>query len=128
MENLYVPVSVGEVIDKITILQIKNERISDASKVANVRKELNLLLEVCAKNNINLTIPLVAALKRTNEDLWEIEDKIRVKEKAKAFDDEFIALARSVYVTNDRRAKEKGELNKHFGSQLFEEKSYEKYQ
>jgi hypothetical protein len=128
MENLYVPVSVGEVIDKITILQIKNERISDAGKLANVRKELTLLLEVCAKNNINLTIPLVAALKRTNEDLWEIEDNIRIKEKAKAFDDEFIALARSVYVTNDRRAKEKGELNKHFGSQLFEEKSYEKYQ
>lgn len=127
MENLYVPVSVGEVIDKITILQIKNERISDAAKLVNIKRELGLLVEVCAANNISLNSPLVSALKITNEALWEIEDKIRVKEKSKTFDSEFIELARSVYVTNDRRSKEKGELNKHFGSKLFEEKSYEKY-
>jgi hypothetical protein len=127
MENLSVPVSVGEVIDKITILQIKNERIADAAKLLNISKELTLLVEVCSKNKVDLNLPLVAALKHTNEALWEIEDKIRVKEKSRTFDSEFIELARSVYVTNDRRSKEKGELNKHFGSQLFEEKSYEKY-
>ena len=127
MENLFVPVSIGEIIDKITILQIKTEQIKDPAKLANINKELTLLLDVCAKHSIGLNINLVAALKKTNQELWDIEDKIRLKEKAKQFDSEFIELARAVYITNDRRCQEKGELNRHYGSQLFEEKSYEKY-
>jgi transcriptional regulator of nitric oxide reductase len=129
MDNIHVPVSPGEVLDKITILEIKSERISDPEKVANVRVELALLQETWA-NNIRDTGEiqrLHAQLKEINEALWEIEDDIRDKERAKEFDDRFIELARAVYVTNDRRSQVKKELNLHLGSEIIEEKSYQDY-
>jgi transcriptional regulator of nitric oxide reductase len=129
MENLHVPVSPGEVLDKITILEIKSERMNDPEKLANVRTELALLQETWA-NNIrdNETIrELHARLKEINEALWEIEDDIRDKERAREFDDQFIELARAVYVTNDRRSQVKKELNLHLGSEIIEEKSYQDY-
>jgi len=129
MVTLYVPVSLGEVVDKITILEIKNERISDAAKLVNIRKELDMLNEVVAReiSDAAKLAPLQAKLKAINEELWVIEDDIRDKERSKSFDEEFIRLARSVYVTNDRRAAAKREINEQFGSALIEEKSYAAY-
>jgi len=129
MDNLHVPVSPGEVLDKITILEIKSERMTDPEKVANVRAELALLQETWNENiRDNETIQgLHAQLKEINETLWEIEDDIRDKERAKEFDDRFIELARAVYVTNDRRSQVKKELNLHLGSDIIEEKSYQDY-
>lgn len=129
MENIHVPVSPGEVLDKITILEIKSERMTDPEKVANVRVELALLQEIW-RNNIedDETIGrLHAELKQINEELWEIEDDIRDKERAKEFDERFIELARAVYFTNDRRSQVKKDLNLHLGSQIIEEKSYQDY-
>ena len=129
MENLQVPVSPGEVLDKITILEIKSERIADPEKVANVRSELALLQETWASNirDSEIIQDLHARLKEINEALWEIEDDIRDKERAREFDDRFIELARAVYVTNDRRSQIKKELNLHLGSEIIEEKSYQDY-
>lgn len=129
MENIHVPVSPGEVLDKITILEIKSERIEDPEKVANVRVELALLQETWKQNIVeDETIrALHAELKSINEELWEIEDDIRDKERAKEFDQRFITLARSVYFTNDRRSEVKKKLNLHLGSQIIEEKSYQDY-
>ena len=129
MENIKVPVSPGEVLDKITILEIKSERISDPEKVANVRAELALLQETWAENirDTEVIQDLHAKLKEINEALWEIEDDIRDKERAKEFDERFIELARAVYVTNDRRSEVKKELNLHLGSEIVEEKSYQDY-
>jgi transcriptional regulator of nitric oxide reductase len=129
MENLQVPVSPGEVLDKITILEIKSERITDPEKVANVRAELALLQETWASNirDSKIIRDLHAKLKEINEALWEIEDDIRDKERAREFDDRFIELARAVYVTNDRRSQVKKELNLHLGSEIIEEKSYQDY-
>ena len=129
MENIRVPVSPGEVLDKITILEIKSERISDPEKVANVRAELALLQETWAENirDTEVIQDLHAKLKEINEALWEIEDDIRDKERAKEFDERFIELARAVYVTNDRRSEVKKELNLHLGSEIIEEKSYQDY-
>ncbi len=127
--TLLVPVSVGEVMDKITILQIKAENITDAEKLKNVVHELNSLLplidkEIYQKQEIK---NLMDQLRNTNQELWTIEDEIREKEAKKAFDDAFIALARSVYVTNDKRSDLKKQINLLTGSDLVEEKSYEKY-
>ena len=129
MENIKVPVSPGEVLDKITILEIKSERMSDPEKVANVRVELALLQETWKKfiRDDEVIRGLHAQLKEVNEALWEIEDDIRDKERAKEFDERFIELARAVYVTNDRRSKVKKELNLHLGSEIVEEKSYQDY-
>ena len=129
MENISVPVSPGEVLDKITILEIKSERIGDADKLVNVRRELELLSQtwdrlIAADDTIR---SLKSRLKEVNEALWEIEDDIRDKERAREFDDEFIRLARAVYVTNDKRSVIKKELNLHLGSQIVEEKSYQAY-
>ena len=129
MSLISTPVSYGELIDKITILEIKSERMTDAAKLANVRDELQLL------NALWLDDPAShadisaerAELKRINEALWEIEDEIRVKERDKAFDARFIELARAVYHTNDRRAAVKREINLRLGSRLVEEKSYQDY-
>ncbi len=129
MDNIKVPVSPGEVLDKITILEIKSERMTDPEKVANVGVELALL-----KETWNETIrdteeiqKLHTQLKKINEALWEIEDDIRDKERAKEFDKRFIELARAVYVTNDRRSEIKKQLNLHLGSEIIEEKSYKDY-
>ena len=129
MENIKVPVSPGEVLDKITILEIKSERMSDPEKVANVRVELALLQDTWTEfiRDDEVIRNLHAQLKEVNEALWEIEDDIRDKERAKEFDERFIELARAVYVTNDRRSQVKKELNLHLGSEIVEEKSYQHY-
>lgn len=127
--TIKVELSYGEMLDKITILQIKNERISDASKVANVNKELSLLNGLWKsdeKSNIDISEEF-SKLKKINEALWDIEDDIRDKERAKEFDARFIELARAVYVTNDQRADIKRVINVKLGSDLVEEKSYADY-
>jgi len=130
MENIKVPVSPGEVLDKITILEIKSERMSDPGKVANVRVELSLLQATWREfiRDDDVIRGLHAQLKEVNEALWEIEDDIRDKDRAKEFDERFIELARAVYVTNDRRSRVKKELNLHLGSEIIEEKSYQDYE
>ena len=129
MEQIQVPVSPGELLDKITILEIKSERMSDAAKLANVRLELSILNATwSASVSPDTTIERIHDnLKHINEALWEIEDDIRDKERAGEFDKGFIALARAVYVTNDQRAAAKKELNLHLGSDIIEEKSYADY-
>lgn len=129
MKDILVPISPGELLDKITILRIKAARMTDATKVRNVRLELDLLEKTWRDSGA--AIPEVAAdeaeLQRVNEALWDIEDKIRDKELAQAFDREFIELARAVYVTNDERAAVKKRINVALGSRIVEEKSYKPY-
>jgi hypothetical protein len=129
MDNIQVPVSPGEVLDKITILEIKSERMEDPEKVANVRVELGLLQDTWAEavTEDDTISDLHAQLKEINEALWEIEDDIRDKERLQEFDERFIELARSVYFTNDRRSQVKKQLNLHLGSRIIEEKSYQDY-
>jgi transcriptional regulator of nitric oxide reductase len=129
MANIQVPVSPGEVLDKITILEIKSERMKDPEKVANVRVELGLLQDTWAQavTEDDTIRDLHAQLKEINEALWEIEDDIRDKERVKEFDERFIELARAVYFTNDKRSQVKKQLNLHLGSQIIEEKSYQDY-
>ena len=129
MSLIQVPVSHGELIDKITILQIKSERIADQAKLANVRTELDMLEATWSADAASATdiSDERARLKAVNEALWDIEDSIRLKEKARAFDAEFVELARSVYFRNDERAAIKREINLKLGSQLVEEKSYQDY-
>ena len=124
-----VPVSFGEVLDKITILEIKNERLTRPEALDNVRRELGLLNESLAALGLDqgTLAPLRAALKAINEKLWEIEDRIRAKEADKSFDAGFVELARSVYLCNDERAALKRQVNEASGSALVEEKSYEAY-
>lgn len=131
MNELLAPVSYGELIDKISILEIKAERIADAAKVANVRRELEALLTTWNAHPASRAQPiddLWAGLRRVNGELWDIEDRIRDKEHAGSFDAGFIELARAVYFTNDERARLKRELNARLGSALVEEKSYANYQ
>ena len=129
MENIYVPISPGELIDKITILEIKVDQIKDENKLNNVKSELEHLNEVLkqSKLEINTIQPLKNELKKFNIELWEIEDKIRIKESNQEFDKEFIELARSVYIQNDKRAATKKEINILLGSRIVEEKSYADY-
>jgi hypothetical protein len=129
MSEILVPVSFGELLDKIAILQIKSERMTDAGKLANVRKELAALENTWMAHPVAATdiARLRAELKAVNERLWVIEDEIRLKEKAQAFDEEFIRLARSVYFENDERARVKKEINLALGSAYVEEKSYQDY-
>ncbi|MCF6262093.1 MAG: DUF6165 family protein [Xanthomonadales bacterium] len=130
MKDILVPVSPGEMLDKITILEIKSERIGDPEKVANVRHELDLLTTVWRKavTDDSTVGALKARMKSINEELWVIEDDIRDQEKAKDFGLRFVELARAVYVTNDQRAAAKKELNLYLGSDIVEEKSYQDYQ
>lgn len=124
-----VPVSFGEVLDKITILEIKSERIADATKVRNVQLELDELSRTWdeAVGDPATIAGLRAQLKAVNEELWVIEDDIRDQEAAQDFGPRFIELARAVYVTNDRRAAIKKEVNLALGSRFVEEKSYQDY-
>ncbi|ARM85505.1 conserved hypothetical protein [Marinobacter salarius] len=124
-----VPVSFGEVLDKITILEIKSERIADAEKVKNVRLELDELSATWneAVQDQAAIADLRRQLKEVNEALWEIEDDIRDQEAAQDFGAKFIALARAVYVTNDKRAAIKKDVNLALGSRFVEEKSYQDY-
>jgi hypothetical protein len=130
MKDVLIPVSAGELLDKITILRIKAARMSDAQQLANVRRELSLLESTW--NEIGgATTELTAeehALQAVNERLWDIEDRIRDKEARQLFDREFIDLARAVYVTNDERAALKKRINLQLGSRLVEEKLYAPYQ
>ena len=127
MSLVHVPISHGELLDKITILQIKSERIADPAKLVNVRNELELLEQTWRDAGAEGVDDLRQQLKSINEKLWVIEDDIRDKEAAKAFDEQFIELARSVYFTNDQRAAIKKEVNVRLGSDLVEEKSYQDY-
>lgn len=129
MSQILVPVSLGELIDKITILEIKSERISDPAKLANVRLELEQLNQVSELDEELLSniADLRANLKAVNSDLWEIEDRIRIKESLAEFDQEFIELARSVYIRNDDRAAFKRSISVQQGYDLVEEKSYADY-
>ena len=129
MSEILVPVSFGELLDKIAILQIKSERMTDAAKLANVRNELTALETTWAAHPASRQdiAALRADLKAVNERLWVIEDDIRLKEKAQAFDDEFVRLARAVYFENDTRARIKKDINLALGSAYVEEKSYQDY-
>lgn len=129
MTQIAVPLSHGELIDKLTILEIKSERISDPAKLKNIHNELDAL-NAAWRADPAAAIDITEArsrLKAINQSLWEIEDEIRIKEKAQAFDARFIELARAVYVTNDQRAEVKREINEKLGSTLVEEKSYQPY-
>ena len=124
--NETVDVSIGEYFDKMTILEIKRERIHHAEKLININKELdalNGLLEMLPFSRDDVAEE-VSELKAINEKLWVVEDDIRDKEAAKTFDQDFIELARSVYITNDRRSDVKRKINIKLGSSFIEEKSY----
>lgn len=129
MAEISVPVSFGELLDKIAILEIKGERMRDPAKLENVRRELAALQATWRAHPASAQDigALRAALKAVNERLWVIEDDIRAKEKAQAFDAEFIRLARSVYFENDERADIKKRINLALGSSYVEEKSYADY-
>jgi hypothetical protein len=129
MNEIKVPISPGELLDKITILRIKSQRMTDPRKLANVRLELGALEETwksSAYADIDVGTDLNALL-AVNARLWTIEDDIRDKERAKTFDEEFVRLARAVYIENDERAAIKRRLNVKLGSSLVEEKSYSQY-
>jgi hypothetical protein len=129
MNEIKVPVSPGELLDKITILRIKSQRMSDPDKLRNVRLELEALQDTWTGSTyaaVDVDAD-VNALMTVNERLWVIEDDIRDKERAQAFDAEFIRLARAVYVENDERAAIKRRINLKLGSAIVEEKSYSSY-
>ena len=129
-----IPVSFGELIDKITILELKLQYIKESSKISNIKRELLLLNESCHvycqqhSTSIKHQIyPVRCNLAEINNQIWVIEDDIRKKEKLKEFDEKFVQLARSIYINNDKRAKLKRQLNEIVNSEVQEEKSYEKY-
>ena len=125
-----IEVSNGEILDKITILVIKSKMITDPVKLKNINNELDELkpfLDVVGYVSNSTVNSLVKELESVNEKLWNVEDKLRDKERSKQFDDEFIKLARDVYFTNDERARIKKNLNEVTNSKLVEEKSYQKY-
>jgi hypothetical protein len=121
----YVSVSIGELCDKITILQIKGERIHDAEKQMNISRELDAIMPIF--ETFSVSSEIMARLKGSNERGWVLEDRIREKEKKMEFDDEFISLARSVYITNDARFAIKNEINLTYQSVINEVKSYSQY-
>lgn len=123
MSIINAPISVGELIDKITILKIKLEHTDDNEKLKNISRELNELSTLFDIDSIMLR-NLSLELKAVNEIIWQIEDEIRIKEKAKTFDNEFIELARSVYIYNDKRAVIKKQINELTNSHIVEEKIY----
>lgn len=126
--HIMIPVAPGELIDRITILQIKLDRITDSEQSVNVAHELELLSAAHTQHVPQTRVEeLTVQLKAVNEQLWDIEDNIRECERLQDFGDRFIQLARSVYITNDRRSELKREINVLLGSDLIEEKSYEKY-
>lgn len=124
-----IPVSLGELLDKISILEIKNKKILNESKLLNIKKELSGLKIVLKELDINMSKAndLYEDLYKINLSLWEIEDAIRLLEKNESFGKDFVKLARSVYITNDKRFEVKNKINKLFQSQYIEEKSYEDY-
>ena len=129
MKTPLIPVSWGELFDKITILQIKIENLQEKNALNNVKTEHDQLNTIYNNNFLidEIARVLFNDLKEVNQKLWDIEDKIREKEKSKKFDKEFIELARNVYFTNDERSRIKRNINETFGSKIIEEKSYSKY-
>ena len=129
MNSPQVPISWGELFDKITILQIKLENLTSKNALENVELELRKLQSIVTQNGPKTmeTIQLEGELSQINQQLWGIEDKIRDKERANSFDDEFIQLARSVYITNDERSRIKRKINDMLESEIVEEKSYAEY-
>jgi len=125
MDICNIPVSIGELYDKYTILQIKKEKINDIDKLSYITTELTYLQPFI--DHLNLELQMVENLKNVNKKLWEIEDNIRIKEEKQEFDDEFINLARLVYKTNDERYSIKTIINNKFDSKIQEMKSYPKY-
>ncbi len=126
-ETIMIPVSPGELLDKISILQIKSEKLKDPAKRLNVNREL-ALLEDARRAHLSASVdylPLLNALKRINEALWDVEEGKRICEQRKTFDEHFISLAREVYLKNDDRAAIKRQINELFGSTIIEEKSYD---
>ena len=126
LSTILAPISIGELIDKITILEIKQIYMTGI-KLKNINKEMKLLKNIVQDKNLEINIDLIKNLKKTNKKLWEIEDNIRIKESNQEFDEEFIKLARSVYIENDKRASIKKEINQKYNSDLVEEKSYKSY-
>ena len=126
LSSILAPVSLGELIDKITILEIKQKYMT-CIKLKNIDKELKMLRNIIQVNNIEVDPALINNLKKVNKKLWEIEDSIRIKESNQEFDKEFIALARSVYKENDKRASIKKAINQKYNSELTEEKSYKSF-
>ena len=124
--TILAPISIGELIDKITILEIKQIYMTGI-KLKNINKEMKLLKNILQDKNLEINIDLIKNLKKINKKLWEIEDNIRIKESKQEFDEEFIKLARSVYIENDERASIKKEINQKYNSDLVEEKSYKNY-
>ena len=123
LSTILAPISIGELIDKITILEIKQIYMTGI-KLKNINKEMKLLKNILQDKNLEINIDLIKNLKKINKKLWEIEDNIRIKESKQEFDEEFIKLARSVYIENDKRASIKKEINQKYNSDLVEEKSY----
>ena len=126
LSTILAPISIGELIDKITILEIKQIYMTGI-KLKNINKEMKLLKNILQDKNLEINIDLIKNLKNINKKLWEIEDNIRIKESNQEFDEEFIKLARSVYIENDKRASIKKEINQKYNSDLVEEKSYKNY-
>ena len=129
MKNPLIPISWGELFDKISILQIKSEKILSPDSLKNIDREfkqLRLTFDKAFAEN-SLALELAQELRKINSKLWDVEDQIREKEREKVFDNEFIQLARSVYITNDQRSVIKRKINEAFESELIEEKSYSKY-
>lgn len=127
--NVNVEISIGEFFDKITILEIKQEKINNVEKLVNINKELDSLNRLLAQQSFSRedAVEEISALRQVNEQLWVIEDDIREREARKLFDECFIKLARSVYITNDKRSDIKRAINLKLGSDFVEEKSYEEY-
>lgn len=124
--SLTIPVSFGELFDKITILEIKTERISSLEALKNIERELDALKKIRNKY-IEIDPRLVSDLKMVNTEIWEVEDELRLCEKEKMFDERFVGMARSVYMFNDRRAALKKQINMRYNSDIKEEKSYSIY-
>jgi hypothetical protein len=122
-----VEVSIGELVDKVSILSIKLKKIKNANKLENIQKEYTILAQAMKGSGMSLESNEFKRLEAINLKLWDIEDQIRTKEAKKEFDEAFIALARSVYFTNDERAEVKREVNIKYGSGLIEEKEYVEY-
>jgi hypothetical protein len=124
-----IEVSIGEIVDKLSILEIKKDNVKDTEKLKNIVKEYNYLLDIVENGlKFSTSSELYGQILSINKKLWSIEDDIRDRERLKSFDEAFIELARSVYFTNDERAKIKKEINLKYGSDFVEEKSYNPYQ
>jgi hypothetical protein len=123
---MQIEVSIGEIVDKLSILQIKLENITDEAKLVNIKKEFDYLYNIVFKD-LKMQLDDYQRLLNINKQLWDIEDDIRDEERAKRFEDKFIELARAVYVTNDERSRIKKDINIKYGSDFVEEKSYQDY-